>query len=191
MSPIDEHTDVFVIRDILTLVEQHPETYCVTSLRGLSNLKDLGVKTSAKRVKSFRGTFQQAKLTGFCIASGWIEQHKGIKNSDDLLPELIALSSVMESADFARLNFTDKNFEEAIELSVVHGFENGVRLANIATAEFNRSFKQGQPISTTFLHSFLKRHAQDNQHVPQISFVTQHKNRISAQLRRNGKIKVK
>ncbi len=188
MSPLYEHTDGFIIRDILTTMEHHPQTYCLNTLKGLLDLKNLAVEISAKRVKSLRGTFQQAKLTGFCLASGWAEQHKGIENSDDLLPELVLLATVMESSDFAQVNLKNKNYTKCLELCVVHGFENGILLGRAAAKEFTIRHKKMPYITTEFLHLFLELHRSESQEKTQLSFVTRHKNRLFTQVRRNKKI---
>lgn len=154
-------SDNFIITDILKEINNKSEFYSCDTLKGLNALKALGVKLSTSRVKSYPGTFIQAKLAGICLASGWAKKYaKGIM-TDSLLPELFKIEFSMNWRDF-NVNISNKTHEEAIIFSLMRGFENGIRLGRMAKEQL-----KGQPITTEYLVHFLKQHTeQQNKNTP-------------------------
>ncbi len=186
MSPVFEHTDCFIIRDILAVLDQNPDMYALNTLKGLSEFKKLAVAASSQRVKSLRGAFQQAKLTGLCLASGWTNTHQGIDDSDSLLPELILLVGKIDTADYQKINMSGKDYDSAMELSIIRGFESGIRMGHQAAEQFKRKNGSRRSMTTDDLYSFLELHYQPHPQNDAV-LVTRHKNRISRQTRQNIK----
>ena len=110
----------------------------------------MGVHLSRHRVKSLRGTFQQAKLAGLCLSSGWFKRYLLSESKDSFIPELMRLIISLSTSDFTRISLSDKTSEKAIEICLIRGFESGVRLGQLAAQQF-----KGHAMSTENLVLFL------------------------------------
>ncbi|MBE6455197.1 MAG: hypothetical protein E7014_01935 [Alphaproteobacteria bacterium] len=114
-----------IIPDILDALMQEPEKYALTSLRGLDNLKELAFSLSLNRVKSIRGTFSQAEIIGTYLASGLYKKRQNKLSESDII-ELCCCPSI-PNQHFEDLS-KNKNYTERLQLSLIYGFETGIRM---------------------------------------------------------------
>lgn len=170
-------TDNFIVTDILKAIIKKSEFYSYETLKGLNALQCLGIKLSTERVKSYHGTYIQAKLAGICLASGWAKDHANEIITDSLFPELFQIELSMNWRDF-NPDMSDKTHEDAIKFSLVRGFQSGVRLGQMAKEQLN-----DQPITTENLVHFLKQHTKEEHEKLKPVSVVKHTQQNCSQLK--------
>lgn len=124
MSLFDETMIAF---DILVQINKYPDKYTFLTRKGRHNLYDLACTLSLKKVKSLRGTFDQGRLLGFCIASEWDKKNKAFisQNADSSIHDLLFLNSFISKQPLLKnIESKYKNIESAL----LNGFKQGYLL---------------------------------------------------------------
>lgn len=144
-----------IVRDIFNAMEKHPTRYSYETTEGLHQLQILAVRLAQENVPSYRGAFQQAKLAGFCITSGWWAHHQHL-NQNEQTEELLSLENVLSIPEFTKLHQIGLTEENGVERSLVFGFRCGVRLGYMARQKIKESESETGAITTQKLVSYLK-----------------------------------
>lgn len=144
-----------IVRDIFNAMEKHPSRYSYETAEGLQQLQILAVRLAQENVPSYRGAFQQAKLAGFCITSGWWAHHQ-LLNQNEQTEELLSLENVLSIPEFTKLHQMGLTEENGVERSLVFGFRCGVRLGYMARQKITTTESGTNVITTQKLISYLK-----------------------------------
>ena len=149
---VSQLLDSFIAKDLLRLMAEKPHIYSCDTRQGLSALKKEALSLSIKYIHSFKGIYHQAKLTGICIGSHWWHEHNSITDETTALQDLLLLASRVSSTDFHVLDLNDKGLRQTIQICLVKGFENGIRLGQ-KIAQIHEP--TNTPITTASLHALL------------------------------------
>lgn len=151
--------------DILSIMSSDSTTYNITSHKGLTALKNLAIQLASHEVKSCRGAYEQGKLIGFCIATGWAKKNQPVlaqtANSEEckefpslkginegIITDLVKLNSIIlvdQSAPF--LSIKAKKAQQAFFLNttlpkcIIKGFQHGMRLGNQIARQLRQNKK--------------------------------------------------
>lgn len=121
--------DSFIVQDVFSALIQEPEKYNVYSLKGLNQLCDLGINLCVKNVKSFRGSYFQAKLIGVCLSTGYYNIHKNNMSDNNTVFDLIEMLGHMGTHFEKEIKYSAKQKpEDVMRIHLIRGFEDGIRL---------------------------------------------------------------
>lgn len=124
------YTRSMISFDVLVEINKNPEKYTLNSRQGRHNLYDLALTLSTKQVKSIRGTFEQAKIIGFCIAAGWDKKNKAFiaQDTENSIRDLLFLNNfVLRTTEKSKFLYKQKTVP-CIESALLKGFRQGYTL---------------------------------------------------------------
>ena len=117
--------ETMIAFDILVEINKNPEKFSFSTRKGRHNLYDLALTLSIKKVKSLRGTFDQGRILGFCIASEWDKKNKAFvsQDKDKSIHDLLYLNTFVSKQSLAG-NPNIKKLKN-IESALLSGFKQG------------------------------------------------------------------
>mgnify|MGYP003291002127 CR=1 FL=1 len=115
---------------ILNEMGKHPQRYDLRTRSGRLNVYALSVVLANKKVKSLRGTFEQACLIGFCVAADWAKKNKSFisQNEEKTLHDLILLNGFVSGKKNSFSKAGECVLPSSIETALLKGFHNGFKL---------------------------------------------------------------
>ena len=126
--------ETMIAFDVLVEINKNPEKFSFSTRKGRHNLYDLALTLSEKKVKSLRGTFDQGRILGFCIASEWNKKNKAFvsQDKDKSIHDLLYLNSFVSKQSLTgSLNLKKlKNIESALLSGFKQGYLLGIYYTN-------------------------------------------------------------
>ncbi len=142
--------ETMIAFDVLVEINKNPEKFSFSSRKGRHNLYDLALTLSVKKVKSLRGTFDQGRILGFCLASEWDKKNKAFvsQDKDKSIHDLLYLNTFVSKQSLAKSPNLKKL--KNIESALLSGFKQGYLLGIYYT---NHKKNDSKPKKITHHHT--------------------------------------
>ena len=120
--------ETMIAFDVLVEINKNPEKFSFSSRKGRHNLYDLALTLSVKKVKSLRGTFEQGRILGFCLAAEWDKKNKAFvsQDKDKSIHDLLYLNTFVSKQSLTKSPKLKKL--KNIESALLNGFKQGYLL---------------------------------------------------------------